>query len=287
MRRKRQFKTAGKALEPLARPGGPESCLDRWSQWSKSIATRRVRTVPHRYGLPFTLLGRAGAVLNLSHRTIAPQFHLHLAPIIRESRTRLPEPRWRRTVRVERSLPARIIGDERLQSARSRFEQILASHNGPVRLSPVQHVIRRVEQTEMATALHKTMSLNRALSLTRRLVEERRRVDLSPRAEAWVVGSDAGVRSAQNAPRAPGKARAMLEQASGRAALVLNRSAGPERSTEHSGSPVVRKGLLDREQSSVNPPAPAINMEQITEHVIRQIDSRLIAYRERMGRPGV
>jgi hypothetical protein len=38
------------------------------------------------------------------------------------------------------------------------------------------------------------------------------------------------------------------------------------------------------ETPSVSPPAPAINVEALTGMVIQQIDRRLVAYRERMGR---
>jgi hypothetical protein len=51
---------------------------------------------------------------------------------------------------------------------------------------------------------------------------------------------------------------------------------------------------LRPEQSRTRPPAqtwppatspPAINLEQLTDQVVRQIDRRFVAYRERMGKP--
>jgi hypothetical protein len=289
VRNKRYIKTAGQEFEPLVWIAVAQSFLDRWSMWSKSIASRRLRTIQTRSTMALTLFERTRAVLNLSQRWIAQPLHLNLGTIVLEDLRSLrqinpggssPEP--------DRILPARVIVDEQRRIPSTSFEPARGRQVELMPLSPLQQVFRRFEQTEAASVSHLTLSVDRAVSLTRRLVEERRRIDLSPRRETFFRGRGTEGGPGKLPEQASSRAVGMHDRDAGRAAMILDRSAKRMAPDEQcAASSAARRGAMDRDLSPVSPPAPPINMEQITEHVIRQIDHRLIAHRERMGRPGV
>jgi hypothetical protein len=122
--------------------------------------------------------------------------------------------------------------------------------------------------------------------LTRRLVEERRRVDLKIRKEAPLLGR-AGSPSPPLAEESPAGFRSTFQHDSGKSGMIFNRPMKPPEAVEPLVSSSLPRKAIDGELPPTVRTAPPIDMERITEHVIKQIDNRLIAHRERMGRPGV
>jgi len=182
----------------------------------------------------------------------------------------------------ERSHPKLTAGPQ-LRFASANLERSAAGYGEPMRPTLLQQILRRVERTDTASVLRRTLSLRGTVSLTRRLVEERGRVDLSRRETSILTRIDES-QSRMTAPT-PERGRDVVGRASAKDAMILRQQVGSEQPADRpSLTAAAKKSVVDREPPAVPPPP---NLEQITEHVIRQIDHRLIAYRERMGRPGV
>ena len=289
MRNNRQIKTAGQAFEPLVRIAEAGSTLNRWSHWSKSIAGRRLRTVQPRSAMALNLLDRTRTVLNLARQSITQHLHFHVGGMVLEAGTGSRQTNHAGPGRgPDRRLPAQVMVEDVVRTGGSGFDRGLPRRVEPVALSPLQQVFRRIEQTELAGTSRQTLSLHKAISLTRRLREERQRIELNSRRESPFVGRATDVGPSQSPQQALVKARSLPDRDSGRAPMILNRSAKKEEPDELASTspPFTRRSEVERQMLPVSPAAPPINMEQITDHVIRQLDHRLIAHRERMGRPG-
>ncbi len=265
---------------PLARIAEAPSPAAHRSKWSESIAKRRLRTIQPRSAMALTLLERTRAVLNMSQRW-SPEFHLHHAYVRREDS---PKPSnvmlLTESVVFQQSL-LKLAAEPQTRFVSAILKRPAAGHREPMQPTPLQQILRRVEQTDTASVLHRTLSLHGTVSLTRRLVEERRRVDLSHMETSILTKID------ESQSRMPAQAPGMdmVNRASAKDAMVLRQPVSTEQPADRSSlTTAPNKSVVERHQPAMPPP---LNIEQITEHVIRQIDYRLIAHRERMGRPGV
>jgi hypothetical protein len=115
----------------------------------------------------------------------------------------------------------------------------------------------RSEPRESVSRRQTATPVEERLDLTRRVTREKRRVESPPRGGSTVVRQQATARSenfahAGDAADGPGPPRA------------------PSAASAHAAPPFAA--------------GPAVNLQQLTDEVIRQIDSRIVAHKERMGK---
>ena len=270
-------------------PASFHTAGSRWSAWSKSIVDRRLRTVLPRSAATLTLVERSSTILNVFHRwdwrmwRMTPHLRLSFGAVISEAGRHLKQTLSRATqagLRVSQRLARNEV------SRTGGIEKVLQSEGTPLSQSRLQQATT-LRTAEPDDEFERTLSLRTAVSMTRRLVEERQRIELPGVRESSTLrqGSEP---PAPVSAQMPARPMVALDGAPGRAAMVLNRPARTEPAVERDSSwSTTRHSGIDREPSSRVPPVPQINIEQITDHVIKQIDNRIVAFRERMGRPGI
>ena len=286
MKRDSNNRIAGPRFEA---PASFSTAGSRWSAWSQSIVDRRLRAVLPRSAATLTLVERSSSILNIFHRwdwrmwRITPHLRLSFGAVISEAGRQLKQT-------LARATPAGLRVSQRLArnevSRTGGIEKVLQSEGSPLSRSPLQQAMT-FRMAEPDDEFERTLSLRMALSITRRLVEERQRIELPGGRESSTLRQGSELPPPGSAQLS---ARPMiaLDGAPGRAAMVLNRPARPEQAVERDSSwSTTRHSGIDRETSSRASSVPQINIEQITDHVIKQIDHRIVAFRERMGRPGI
>ena len=289
MKRDANNRITGQRFEQPARLRPAAAIDSRWSDWSKSIVDRRLRTALPRFAATLTLVERSSSILNIFQQwdlrawRIAQHHRLSAGPVIptvernlKQPFSHAPQPGLPVSQRYARNEPSRSAG----------IEQVVRPEGGLLLSSPLQRgqTFRRGEPDD---EFERTLSLRMALSLTRRLVEERRRIEQPARRESSTLRRE-GEPSTPGLTRMPTSSTITLDRSPGRAPMVLNLPSRKEPAVEQSFSASMKRhGVVDREPSFMAPPAPQINIEQITDHVIKQIDHRIVAFRERMGRPGI
>ncbi|HEX5085206.1 MAG TPA: hypothetical protein VFY40_24480 [Blastocatellia bacterium] len=240
---------------------------NRWLGWAQSLAGRHARVAESRRGLSLTFLRPAAPLLFNCERwtraawAISPQINLSISPVLRslqpiggdESTDRQMPERQRTTLLSGFNADSggkTIAGRRGEPSPIGAVEQI-------IRQSPLQRVFVRAmdEESGGAAAAYRiqreTLLIERSLRMTRRVVDERLRVE-EPARRTLVA------RESRSAPRTTAAVRETAMQ-SPRGALVGAR------------------GMMQAA-------APPIDIEQLTDRVVRNIDSRIIAHRERMGK---
>lgn len=256
----------------------PPTAVGRWNQWARSLSGRHRQVVSKHRFVVMTLLRRTVPLYVSSHRwelkawSIFPRINLavdvrshgfvfgtsFLSRAAQAQRAlQTDHQRTELTRLVEKSLAS--------QQTRSVRETVVVTPSvlnvsevsGPTALD---RVFRRLVVRDGETHL-KGIVRTEALSLVRRVTEERRRIE--ERSEtATVLRQQQPVSLSQ-------------EQ--------MNEITG--RSTNR-GSAVDRFGSNARNADAM--PAsfmtPNMNLQQLTDHVIRQIDDRIIAHKERMGK---
>jgi hypothetical protein len=261
------MKLAERKFEPLRRLTQSVFTATRWGAWAQSLAALHQRVVERPGSPAFALAERAGAVWNISQRwerrawQISPQIRLSISAVLQQSTAEngrslfIPEARgelWR-TILLNRAAV-------RSESVTGGAIKLLRQLEGPV--------FSRLERGEAITTLSlSNLNLRTALEFRRRVVEEKRRVELITRG---VV--------------APSHARA--GETFNSTTLIFSQPAPNERlSTHHARTPAIPARDETERQPAFTPPPPPINLDQITEQVARRIDERIVAFRERMGRP--
>jgi len=260
-----------------ARPAAP------WRAWVEALLARYLRR-PARPGGAERVLARPPRPLSrvrerwlLASRTLLPQLHLAIQPVLRPrlrqvrpvlaAPRRSPDIRSERTLR-ERTLAGRPFSEAAVAPARTvlALRELIAA--GPMTSAmrlPLQLVFQRLREPARAlgavTAARREAALAAGPALARRLSEKSRRVEQAP------AGAPSQVMARREASPAaasaiPGPPAAPWDLREARAAQA--RWSGPV-----SGLPAVSP--------------PAVNVAALADQVMQQIDGRLHAWRERTG----
>jgi len=256
---------------------------NRWLGWSQSLAERHSRVAANHRAMSLTFLHPATTLLFDCGRwlhaawTITQQINLSIGPILRslqpaggyelasrqemERQRALPSSRFTpnsgaKTIVERWGEPSRIKSAEQIEDLVANLQTVVVKQERHTWLRPLQRVFARakaVEAGEMATvsrAQHETLLVERSLQIVRRVVDERRRVEEQTRRTLVA-------RQQRSAPQVAPADRETVMQ-----------------------SP---RGLQVGAQGMTRTTAPLIDIEQLTDRVVRNIDSRIIAHRERMG----
>ena len=252
----------------------------RWSGWARSMSGRHQQVVSKHRFVVLTLLRRTVPMYFSSHRwelkawslfprinlaiDVRPQGFVFKTSLL--SRTakaqRAQQIDHRETMRlVEKSLA--------LQNARSNSNKIASAAMEPEVVTPsvltvsgvsrgraLDRVFRRLMIHEHTSGILK----HEALKIVHRVTEERRRVE-ERRQMPTVLRQQ----------RSASLSQEQISELTGRSTnqvTALDRFGGNVRSAEAMPSNAM----------------PNINLQQLTDHVIRQIDDRIIAHKERMGK---
>lgn len=138
--------------------------------------------------------------------------------------------------------------------------------------TPALRSLRPRFVTPRPPVLHETVSENPQIQLVKRIAAQHRPVE------------DTGARPTRLTVRAPKPAN--IDHATGSKPFPL--PAPGEAAVQRKGiSAVERADMVEQSRQAIKQVSPAnspVNIEQLTQEVIRQIDHRLVAHRERMGR---
>ena len=256
----------------------PPAAVGRWSQWARSMSGRHRQVVSKHRFVVMTLLRRTVPLYFSSHRwetkawSIFPRINLaidarsqafifktsFLSQAARVQRAlRIDHQRTELTRLVEKSLES--------QRARSIRETIVVTPSvlNVAEVSEqraLDRVFRRLVVRESETHMNGIVR-SEALNIVRRVTEERRRIE-ERSGTATVLRQQQPVTLSQEQ---------MNE--------LIGRSTNPAGAVDRFGSNV-------RNTDAMPTPfmTPNLNLQQLTDHVIRQIDDRIIAHKERMGK---
>lgn len=241
---------------------------ERWTGWARSLTERHGR-IPLRHGVLTMILFQPLARLYFHCQRwqnhagkLSPQIHLAIAPI-------LPSRFWKdQSVlpldyvgRMDRRIPvssgqARSQAGDRvifLGSIGSNLDQSALNNReiGGKNRVPLHQVFSRANGiNEELQVNQSSLLVEESLRILRRVASERQRVE---------------------------ERMAMTPIA--RQLLQPSKDYLPA-TTENESQPETKTGARTWQQTTT----AAINLDQLTEQVIRQLDHRLIAYRERMGK---
>jgi len=267
----------------------PPAAVGRWSQWARSLSGRHRQVVSKHRFVAMTLLRRTVPLYFTSHRweqkawVIFPRINLAIdvrpqsfifkaSPLSKAAQAQrivqVNNDRFEVKRLVEKSLEmqqARSVRQERSDNLKptGRTErEIVVVTPSILNVSDLSgqraldRVFRRLVVRDSETHV-KGIVRQEALNIVRRVTEERRRVE--ERSETSTV-------LRQQRP------------------VTLSQ----EQMNELTGRSTNQANALDRFGSNVRNadvmPTPNLNLQQLTDHVIRQIDDRIIAHKERMGK---
>jgi hypothetical protein len=285
-----------------SRPPTLTTTAGRWSMWARSIKARHGLVAARQRHISMTLF-RPSYSLNLSSRrwqmnawSLFPRINLTVAPLLNRLS---PQSFIKRRVETAQSLAAREsnrrvevmrpFGTKIMQSPGAQFgTSAQGRYAEPVRAAqlewaravlfgqrkvnerrvdermasrevvPLSRVFKRAEWGEAQRHRQTTALVREPLGLAQRVKEEKRRVE---------------------------------QQARG--ATVMQQRTQPrpesfERDEANSPNERRRSGGFDLASDAMAAAAraapPALNVQQLTDEVIRQIDSRIVAHKERMGK---
>jgi hypothetical protein len=232
---------------------------NRWLHWAQSLADRHSRVAANRRGLSLTFLHPATNLLLSCGRwsraaaTIAPQINLSIGLILRSLQQAGGDESasWRK-------MEWQVEGVKQIESLAADPQASVVKQQINTWQRPLQRVFARAmvevagETAPLSRARHETLLVERSLQIVRRVVDERRRVE---------------------------------EQA--RRTLVAREQRNVSRPTAAAAQETLMqspRGLRVGAQGMMQTTAPPIDIEQLTDRVVSNIDSRIIAHRERMGR---
>lgn len=271
----------------------PSAAVGRWSQWARSMSGRHRQVVSKHRFVVMTLLQRAVPLYFSSHRweqkawSIFPRINLAIdvrpqsyifksSPLSRAAQAQrilqINNDRFEVKRLVEKSLElqqARSIRQARSDSgtATGRTErEIVVATPSKLNVSDLSgqkaldRVFRRLVVRESETRM-KGIVRTEALNIVRRVTEERRRIE--ERSETATV---------LRAQRPVSLNQEQMNELTGRSSnqpSALDRFGSNVRNADAMPTPFM---------------TPNLNLQQLTDHVIRQIDDRIIAHKERMGK---
>jgi hypothetical protein len=261
------MKFAERKFEPLRRLTQMRFPGARWSAWAEAFAARHKRVVERRGSPAFALAERAGAVWNISRRwerhawQISPQIRLSISAFFQQAPAGNGWALFRSEIGGElRQTPPLNRAAVRSEAVTGAAIELLRQLEGPV--------FSGFDRGEAITTLLRSgLNLRTAQELRRRVVEERRRIELKPR----VAGAPS------NAPAG---------ESLNSTTLVFAQPAPNERLSAQQARALAIPARDETERGPAYAAPAPINIDQITEQVARRIDERIVAHRERMGRPG-
>lgn len=270
----------------------PPAAVGRWSQWARSMSGRHKQVVSKHRFLVMTLLRRMVPLYFSSHRwemkawSVFPRINLaidvrpraftfkssSLSKAAKAQRALQIDHNRREVTRlVEKSLELQQARSSRQQrddkgiaSGRTERETIVVTPIPNISdvygRTALERVFRRLVVRESETHTKGILTME-ALNIVHRVTGERRRVE-EPSHTATVLRQQRVVSLSQQ----------QMNELNGRSinqVSAVDRFGSNVRNTETLPSPFM---------------TPNLNLQQLTDHVIRQIDDRIIAHKERMGK---
>lgn len=255
---------------PPSRSGTPGS---RWAAWSRSLSDRHGRIAGHHRRLALTLARPLGLMLLHSQRwqhvawTLSPRINLVLGPVLQPAgwRTFVLQPSAIGRVLVRRLGDGRLAGQSQpdvrpvapgqaagfVSTARESLALGLPREAGP---SPVRRVFARLHVGETVAQASQSQIVRAGRAMVQRIVQEHQRIEM--RITTRVV------------------AREQRNVTSDFAPVEGQRPTAESRFGMSKGAHPVGQAMA----------ASPIAIQQLTEQVVREIDRRLVAQRERMGK---
>lgn|GEM_PF-2441949 len=262
----------------------PRFCpADRWSMWANSIRDRHERTVARQGRLIMTLVQPLQMFTAINQRlekfalAVFPTIRISIGPILQEL-AQAPSVPWARESlafpRLSESYAAIVSDRKQLRSGfflppsmtlatvslhpnqaesapgGTKDTSVVSGALADSSQSPLRRLFARIHRQSAGVVVKKTLLENESQAIAERVVRDHSRVEQRNRGDMVI-----------RKPTIPGVA------------------AGERRN--ELDTPVARTSTRDR---SWPEKSPEINVEQLTEQVIRKIDHRITAYRERLGR---
>ena len=251
----------------------------RWTEWVSSLIDRYSST--HlRYGMPTMILVRRGAPVYmfspiLEHHVwrFYPKIDLKIGPVLQiigVNWTGIKEATAKGTPTAELSYLSDTSPKDRGQikkedySAHEKTQPLSTPYN--IRQSAIRRVFARVNQPYKLNLFSESLAEGERNQILRRLVQQRRRI------EEVIYRDTDGTHALSTKPKMPEMNLVRSKKNFNSFGTELNEIEFPVRPRDS-----VRLGTHTIPQTQ-------INVEQLTEQVIRQIDHRIRAYRERRGK---
>lgn len=253
--------------------------LDRWTNWARALTERHERVMTRRDLLVMTLLEPLRMAVSISQRrqnfslSVFPRIRISIEPILQQlgreefqslyQNSSLTAVGNYQTWRSE-SRPARFVSfiyntNQTATVSNSATQNFLESNSvtnqrhelTELLHSPVARLFARTQRRYHAvTWLKKLLVQNESQTIAERVVQEYTRVEHHRHRE-----------------------------------LVIRKQSAPAAVTQVQQSALEQQFAPERAHTRFWPEKPPeINVEQLTEQVIRKIDNRITAYRERLGR---
>lgn len=289
----------------VSKYASPETALtDRWSTWARSLSKRHERIAARHGALFMTLAVPLGMFTSINHRwerfalALFPRIRVSIGPILLEiAHGQFPSvPRVGQALTLPvTALRNRTIFENKVAGARSngqRLEPRFVSHstvvNAPGSL--------QVGQLQLAATTGRTLSPDVADStFVSAEIQHRNTYKRSPlrRVFARIDGGDPAVVFSRIPFEKESRAIAhrMVQE---RLRLEQRKQGDMVVRTQTMAAASTKNRSLETEAEFASTPkardrtwpdkSPEINVEQLTEQVIRKIDHRITAYRERLGR---
>lgn len=256
----------------------PPAAVGRWSQWARSMSGRHRQVVAKHRFVVMTLLRRAVPLYFSSHRweqkawAIFPRINLAIdarsQAFVFKTSFLSQAAKAQRALQIDRQQTevTRLV-EKSLESQRARsIRETTVVTPSVLNVTEVSErraldrVFRRLVVRKSETHL-KGIVRTEALNIVRRVTDEHRRVE--ERSETATV-------LRQQRPVSLNEEQ--MNELTGR--------------SQTPGSAVDRFGSTVRNADAMPTPfmTPNMNLQQLTDHVIRQIDDRIIAHKERMGK---
>lgn len=275
------------------RPARPTTPVSRWAAWSRSLSERHGRIGGRHQRVAMTLVRPLGLMLLHSQRwrhvawTLSPRINLVLGPVLQRAEWRrfvLQPPdqsaTWSsalRSVLVQRLDDGRLVGENQpdvrpvaparqvgfVPTARESRALGPPLEAGP---SPMRRVFARLHERETLARASQSQIVRASRTIARRVAHGRQRVET--RVPTRVVVRDQRHPTSEFASTSSWRAQ------------VESQPGVPPAHAE--APPGMRMGANPMGQAMA-PPSP-VAIQQLTEQVVREIDRRLVAQRERMGK---
>lgn len=249
--------------------------MDRWTTWANSMAARHERFTARRGLLVMTLLEPLRMSVSINRRyenfaiSVFPRIHVSIGSILNEIErvstsetkagtrmTRIKERFGFGTTHDQFALERQISNHHTTEITNHERRETL-SHTHAIRIhprvtqSPVVQVFSRFHERDVGVMLRKLLYENESQKVVERITTDHMRVEQRTRGDMVI--------KTQTKP----------------ATVVEDRRS--ELETQFASTSKTRGHSWPEKP-------PEINVEQLTEQVIRRIDHRITAYRERLGR---
>jgi hypothetical protein len=237
--------------------------LRRWTDWAGLLRSRHRRVSGGSAAQRDFALQRRPAAGGRLHRSIRLEPHIRLA--LRSYATR----------DVSRRLPSTVLRREFVLASPGMSERGPSTTAGG---TPARHAPSRPSPTSVVHQLCR--------ETFRRLIDDRRRqVEFSYGGTAAMnAAAPDRIAARHRAAAAPDRTPSRLSSYGPRPELVLRRPpSGEGPAARQNASRIDGDHAAPEHTSSVPPIAAPVDISQLTDEVVRQIDRRIVAHRERLG----